>query len=194
MQTFFKAIERLPPREAQAIRAAVPDGEWNDVDRAGPLAWLPVQTNLTTTHAVAETLGPRQTQAFFEALMLSTFETPLLKGFIAAVLRVAGRNPTLYLGWISRAFNMMFKNCGTWSVIESDPAGSATIQVDGLPDECASDTIWLQSVASSLHALYILAECDGSVMFRTVDPRRGLAVYRLRWDPTDDGVSRVDLK
>lgn len=183
MQTFFDMVERLPAEDARAIRSTIGETVWSDVRAAGGLSWLPIQTNLLATHAVATNLDSRRTHEFFRGFMLSSFETPLLSSFINAVTRVAGPNPARYLEWVSKGFNILFKNCGTWRVVERDDAGTATIEVVGLPLAYATDRTWLMTVSSALHALFTVAKCEGAVTIRDSDEDTGRVAFRLRWTP-----------
>jgi hypothetical protein len=183
MQTFLDMIERLPSAEARAIRAEIGDATWSEVRKASALSWLPIRTNLVATHAVAAHLDGKRTHEFFLEFMLSSFQTPLLNGLIKGVLRIAGKSPARYVEWVSKGFNLLFKDCGTWSVVERDEGGFATIEVVGLPNACATDRIWLGTVSSALHALFVIAGCDGAVTFREADESIGRVAFRLRWTP-----------
>jgi hypothetical protein len=180
MQTFLAHVDRLRPLQRDEIYALVGNDAIGSIRSAGPLGWLPVQINLKLTRAVAETLGSRDAHEFFCGLMLKTFDSVLLRGLVQAVLRIAGRDLNAYLGWVSKSFGMMFRQCGDWTVRDQD-TGAATIQVVGLPVELVEDRIWLTSVASSLSALFRLAELEGAAILREVVPPEGRASYRLRW-------------
>ena len=104
MQTFAKHVDALPPSDRNAIRAAVPAGTWEAIESAGLLGWLPLGTNLVCTRAVAEQIGRDRTHRFFRSLLLDTSNTPLLRGLVQSVLRVAVRDPGLYLPWLSKGF------------------------------------------------------------------------------------------
>src|ERR1041384_5238137 len=104
MQTFAKHIERLPDEDRAAIRAAVPEDTWVAIDSAGLLAWLPLEMNLAVTRAVSVRLGPDRAQQFFRELVLAAIDTPLLRGFVQAVLRVAVPDAGQYLPWLARGF------------------------------------------------------------------------------------------
>lgn len=183
MQTFLDMVERLPAEEARAIRTTIGEDVWHEVRQAGALSWLPIRLNLVATHAVATNLDSRRTHEFFRSFMLSSFETPLLNGLISAVTRVAGPNPARYLEWVSKGFNVLFKNCGTWRVVERDDAGFATIEVAGLPPAYSTDRTWLTTVSSALHALFAVAHCEGAVTIRDTHEGEGRVAFRLRWTP-----------
>ncbi len=181
MKTFVEHVERLPESDRTRIAQAVPDAFFQGISEAGAVAWLPFEHNLALTRAVADALGPRRTQEFFHALMLASFETPLLRGLVDAVLRLKGNDLGVILQWVSKGFELMFKHAGAWRVVERE-SGSASLEVVGLPVEAARDRIWLDSVSSSLSSLFSIAEVRGVTTVRDVDIERGKAVFRLRWE------------
>jgi hypothetical protein len=180
MKTFLEAVDRLPPADADAIRQR--QAEWvNAVEKAGIISWLPLEANLALTRAVAHVLGPKRTHEFFERLGFESFQTPLLRGLVRSVVAMVGHDPGRYMEWMQKGFGLIFRDSGTWRVIEREPT-MATLEVRGLPDACFEDDIWLDSVASSLNALFRLAKCDGSVNVRVRDRKRGHAVMRAVWN------------
>jgi hypothetical protein len=94
MQGFMAHIPAVQRRE---VIAAIGPEMASTIGDAGPFAWLPIEVNVEATRAVAETLGPRATDTFFRTLAFRTFELPILKGLVSAVVRLARslhvRNP-----------------------------------------------------------------------------------------------------
>jgi hypothetical protein len=181
MKTFVEHIDLLSAADRERLGSNVPDAIWTDVEEAGNFAWLPIEHNLVITRALAEALGPRRTHDFFVELMLSTYRTPLLKSLVDAVLRLRGNDLGVMLQWVSKGFDLMFKNVGTWRVIEREPT-SACLEVSGLPAVVVNDRVWLDTVCSSMSSLFSLARVTGLAAIRDVDPSRGKAVIRLRWE------------
>lgn len=180
MQTFASHVDALPRADRDVIRASVLAETWQAIESASLLGWLPMTTNLECTRAVAQRLGPEGTHRFFRTLLLDTFNTPLLRGLVQSVLRVAVQDPGLYLPWISKGFELMFRDVGRWTVAERGP-GSAILEVRGLPAECQDDPVWLTSVASALCALLDLTELDGNITVRSADNDAGAVTFRARW-------------
>lgn len=180
MRTFAGAVDRLPEQEKRRVKDAVAEAVWNDIGTAGAFAWLPVETNVILTRAVTEQLGPKRAHEFFYTLMLSTFKTPLLRTLVDAVVRTLGADPGSGLVWVSKGFDIMYKNSGSWHVTERTE-GAATLEVRGLPAFCVNDRIWLQSVASSLCALFTVARLEGVTTIRDVDAAAERVAFRLRW-------------
>jgi hypothetical protein len=181
MKTFVAHLEQLPEMDRKRIAAAVPDSFFHEIDESGMFAWLPFDRNLVLTRAVAGELGPRRTHDFFLSLMLASFQTPLLRGLVEAVLRLKGNDPTVMLQWVSKGFELMFKDAGTWRVVDRE-SRAAALEVLGLPADAVRDRVWLDSVASSLGALFTFADARGVVVVRDVEPERGRVVFRMRWE------------
>jgi hypothetical protein len=180
MQTFAKHIDRLPAEDAAAIRASVPDETWTSIGSAGLLGWLPLETNLAVTRAVATRLGPERTHHFFRELLLAAIETPLLRGFVQGVLRVAAPDAGQYLPWLARGFELMFRNAGKWTVLDRSP-GWALLELGTLPRQIMTDSIWIKSTASSLCGLLDLMNLEGTVVVHEVDAKAGAVTYASRW-------------
>jgi hypothetical protein len=180
MQTFARHVESLPAEDVAAIRAAIPAETWAAIESAGLLAWLPLETNLACTRAVATRLGPERTNRFFRELLMAALDTPLLRGFVQGVLRVAVPDPSQYLPWLARGFELMFRDAGTWNVLERAP-GWALLKLGDLPRESVTDSIWLKSVASSLLGLHEIVEIEGTVVVHEVDLKAHTVTYAARW-------------
>jgi hypothetical protein len=177
MQTFVSHIERLPPAEAAAVTRAIRELVLRQIDAAGPLGWLPLSVNLECTRAVADTLGRERTHLFFRSLLAGTLETPLLRGLVVGVLRVAVKDPALYIPWVSRGFEIMFRDVGKLNVEERRPKALFT-ELSGLPAECVEERFWLESVASACCALSDLVGLQGIVTLDAVDAEARRAVFR----------------
>ena len=180
MQTFAKHVDRLPSDDRHWIRTTVSQDTWVAIDSAGLLGWIPVQTNLDITRAVAARLGAERTQTFFHDLLLATLETPLLRGFVQAVLRVAVQDPGLYLPWVARGYELVFRDTGRWAILERKP-GWALLEIRDLPSECVSDTVWLKSVAASFTGLFDLTNLAGTFVLRDADMKTLSASFAMKW-------------
>lgn len=180
MQVFAAHVGRLPPADRERILGSVPENLWAEIAAASALTWLPFETNLVCTQAVARALGPERTHEFFQTLLLSTFRTPLLQSLVDAVVRKLGADPSTSLFWVARGFDLMFEGCGTWHVA-ARREHIASLQVMGLPFVVASDPVWIQSVASALSALFVVAGLRGEVTIRDTNPGTGTAVFDLSY-------------
>lgn len=178
MQAFAAHVARLPEQDRSQVRSLVQNGVWDKIAGAGSLTWLPLEVNLACTHAVAATLGRDRAHEFFRSLLLSTFKAPPLQGLVGAVVHKLGKDPGASLFWVARGFDLMFEHCGTWRVIDRT-AKQASLQVSGLPFLIASDTVWIQSVASALSALFVIARLEGTATVRNADSNMGRVTFFL---------------
>jgi hypothetical protein len=180
MLTFLEHVDRLPAADRKAILGKIPESLRSAVRAAGLLGWLPIDLNLACTRAVAECLGEQRTHDFFRSLLLDTSDTPLLRGLVQSVLRVAVRDPGLYLPWISKGFELMFRDSGRFTVTDRG-IGTARIEATSLPQECLVDDVWPKSVASALCALQDLTGLEGMCVLERVDAETGTMIVRATW-------------
>lgn len=180
MKVFVEHLTRLPEQDRRSIRSRVPESTWHMVESAGSLGWLPMEVNLECTRAVALHLGPERTHEFFRTLLLGSMQGSLLRGLVNGVLRVAVPDPGLYLPWVTKGFELLFRNVALIRVVDRSPGGALT-EMRELPPECTSDDVWLKTAASSFSALFELVNLEGSVVLQDVDPSAGIARLRSRW-------------
>jgi len=180
MQTFLEVVDRLEAADCAAIRAAIPGAMLQAIHDHTSASWLPIEVNLEVTRIVAERLGPERAHNFFCDLLLAGFETPLLGSFAKGALRLAGTNPGFALKWVPKGFSLVFRNTGEWSTSDIT-ATTGRLAVDGLPTIMASERLWLDSVASSLQALFKLTNKGGEIRVAEVDVSGGRATFRANW-------------
>jgi hypothetical protein len=190
MQVFAGSVGRLPEADRGPIRAAVSSAAWAAIDGGPLLGWLPLDVNLVCTRAVSERLGPERSHELFRKLLVDTARTPLLLGLVHGVLRVAVRDPGLYLPWISKGFTLMFQNAGKFSVLERRP-GEALLELGRLPTECARDALWIRSAGSSLSGVFDIARLDGTVAIDQVNAAAARVIFRVCWSTRVPGNSKA---
>jgi hypothetical protein len=181
MKVFVRRIEELPMADRKAVWSSVPASHRAAVDRSSPLDWLPGDVNVELTHAVSRRLGAERAHAFYEGLLINAFDSTLMNTFVEGVLRMSGRDPGKSLKWMPSGFGLIFRNWGTWTVLDvTERRGE--IEVMGLPAMCMDrDRLWVESARSSLGSIFIRANRKGVVRMTEVDDRRGCARYVLEW-------------
>jgi hypothetical protein len=180
MKAFVDALERVPTVDVERVRSAVPESVWTDIERSGALTWLSFDVNVQCTHAVAEALGTERTHEFFKGLLVATARAPILRSLAESVLRKLGPDPGASLYWVARGFELLFKDCGSWRVLDRRPS-TADLMVSGLPLSVVRDRVWIDSAASSLSGLFPLAGLSGTTAVQEVDSGAGRVVFRLSW-------------
>jgi hypothetical protein len=180
MKSLLEAIARLPPADAERVRARVPAELARDVAAATSIDWLPFETNLAVTRAVHDALGQAAFYRFFRDAMRDAFSGPLLKIVVEAAVRVFRVDAAAFAGWVGKGWGLVFRDCGAWAV-ERAGAGEATLRISGLPAAALVDDVWPRSVAHSLDAFWAVSRATGECAFVTRDEAAGTATYRLSW-------------
>lgn len=180
MKGLLGSIERLQPREAERVRALVPDALAQSVADATGIDWLPLETNLVVTRALHDGLGDARFHRFFRDQLVDSFSGPLLRVIVDAALRVFRVDATSFTSWVGRGWGLVFRDCGAWTVEAAGP-GTARLRIESLPAACVEDEVWLRSVAHSLDAFWVLAGTEGECVYSGREVARGLATYDLRW-------------
>jgi hypothetical protein len=181
MKVFVRRIEELPMADRKAVWSSVPASHRATVARSSPLDWLPGDVNVELTHAVSRRLGAERAHAFYEGLLINAFDSTLMNTFVEGVLRMTGRDPGKVLKWVPSGFGLIFRNWGTWTVLDV-AEGRGEIEVMGLPAICMDrGRIWVESARSSLGSIFIRANRKGVVHLAEVDDGRGCARYVLEW-------------
>ncbi len=182
MKSIVATIERLPPREGDAVRNALGLPTLRTIADASGMDWLPLSVNLEATHAIHAGLGPEGFRALFHDMQLESFRGPLLKYVVDTAIQLFGLDPASWARWIPRGWGLVFRDCGAWRVERAEP-GRARLSVEGLPPACSGDPVWLASVAAALSALIDLARTRGTFELLEVDGAAGRATYEMRWEP-----------
>lgn len=165
-----RALALLPPDTLRAIAAA------------SGLDWLPVAVNLRLTQAIYDGLGAAEADRFFRAHTVASLDGPVLRTLVVTAVRILGLDPASFARWVPRAWHMLFRETGEWSVAGDGPA-SAVLTLARLPLECAEHQVWLRSVSRSLEAVLDLAKVEGAVELAPRGQGASQAVFRLCWTP-----------
>jgi hypothetical protein len=178
MRQFAGHVARLPQTDRARIQQAVPAAFWHDVEASGTFTWLPIEVNLRCTRAVGEQLSHENFMRFFRTLLLDTTRSPLLHGFVESVLRIAVRDPGMYLVWVTKGYQLLFSNAGSWTIRDRAP-GFARLALTDAPTACLADPMWLESLRGGLLSLFDLTHLVGTT--EIVERRSGVVVYESRW-------------
>ncbi len=181
MKSFLELIDRQDAETRQRLRAAMLAAALTAIETSTTVGWLPAQVNLEVTEAVARTLGAQAADRFFRDLLLAGFEGPVLGALVKSVIALSGHNPTVGFNWVPKGFNVIFRDCGHWSTPESGAARSV-VEGAGVPAFLAQSRLWLESVASSLAAVFdVMRVPRGTVVVDRAEPQQGLVRYLARW-------------
>jgi hypothetical protein len=193
-------LERADELVPGAIRPRLGDAELTAIECAGPLAWLPVTTDLALQRALADTLGPERLGELLRSGLRAVWASTPIRGIVQAAVGLLGVHPGTLARLVPNAWMLLYRNCGRWSVEPHPPAPLASsdapgpgreqvlLRLDELPASCTETAAWLEAVATMLHAMLILCDVEGEVELvareaRSGEAPRSSALFRMRWSP-----------
>ena len=183
VQTVLANIDRLPEPTRAAVVSALGHAVATSVEGATGLEWLPVEIDIALTHALHQGLGPSQFERFYRALFIEVFRGPVFRSFTQATRAVFGLDPAGWLRWLPEMWNVVFRNCGQWTVTPAGP-GLATLILSDLPHASVVDDVWPTAVAAALSATLDIAGMQGGIDVVRVDAEQRQASFEMRWrDP-----------
>jgi hypothetical protein len=151
-----------------------------EVDAAARLSWLPVALNVRTVEAMAARFGEQRGIELLAECVYRQFDTPLWKSFVGGAMRLLGTDPGLLGRFLPEALQLVFRDCGRWSV-ENTAETELTVSVRDLPAALVAHGAWLRSLATGMTPLFMLCGCDGSARLAEVDEAARSARYVLVW-------------
>ncbi|WP_052559006.1 hypothetical protein [Enhygromyxa salina] len=189
----FACDEFGPP--AMEIREQLGDTHQTSIECAGPLVWLPIEADIALQRALARVLGAERTRAFVLANLREFMAASILQNIVQTAVGLFGLDPGSFARLLPRAWGMLYRDCGRWSVSRSlDPDRARAREwrevqmcLSRLPQACASEDAWLAAVATVQHALLILCgrahdEGEGEVeLLERVLDEPSQVVFRLAW-------------
>jgi hypothetical protein len=188
-------LERADELVPGAVRPCLGDAELTAIECAGPLAWLPVTTDLAVQRALADALGPERLGELLRSGLRAVWASTPIRGIVQAAVGLLGVHPGTLARLVPNAWMLLYRECGRWSVephaAPSEPAPGreqVLLRLDELPASCTEAPAWLEAVATMLHAMLILCDVEGEVELvareaRSGESPRSSALFRMRWNP-----------
>ena len=167
LKSTLAAADRTPARAA--IRDAMAAPVIDCIAASSGFDWLPVEYDVALVRAIHGALGDAGHDAFSRAVILEAFDGLLLGPIVRLALAVKGRDPDAWIRWVPKAWPLVFRNCGSWTLGAAVP-GEARLTLEGLPPVCFDDPVWTHSVASSVSALLARVGVVGSTRLEARDP------------------------
>jgi hypothetical protein len=183
-------LDRADELVPGAIRPRLGDAELTAIECAGPLAWLPVTTDLALQRALADVLGPERLGELLRSGLRSVWAQTPIRGLVQAAVGLLGVHPGTLARLVPNAWTLLYRDCGRWSVepgAEPEPGREQVLlRLDELPASCTEAPAWLEAVATMLHAMLILCDVEGEVELvareaRSGDSPRSSALFRMCW-------------
>lgn len=190
-------LERADELVPGAIRPCLSDAELTAIACAGPLAWLPVTTDLALQRALADALGPERVGELLRSGLRTVWASTPIRGLVQAAVGLLGVHPGTLARLVPNAWTLLYRECGRWSVEAAPPGPLAEpgagreqvlLRLDELPASCTEVPAWLEAVATMLDAMLILCDVEGEVELVAREARSGelprsSALFRMRWSP-----------
>ncbi|NVB36917.1 hypothetical protein G6O69_03685 [Pseudenhygromyxa sp. WMMC2535] len=175
-----------PP--AAEIRERLGDEHLTHIECAGPMVWLPVETDIALQVALDEVLGGTRAREFALASLREVWAGSLLQPLLITAVGLFGLHPGSFAKLMPAAWGLLYRECGRWEVGETmrvagDAAGRRGVELHlrELPADCVAAQPWLGAVETVLHALLILCDVEGEVELREREPLSGTASFYLSW-------------
>lgn len=190
LRALLSACDEFGPPAAE-IRARLGDVHQTRIECAGPLAWLPIETDLTLQSALDEVLGAERTREFLLANLRELMAASLVQSLVTTAVGWFALDPGSFARLLPPTWSLLYRTTGRWRVVRRElaPLGRSAawrevdLQLVDLPTPCANNEAWLAAVATVHHALLILCGREGEVELverRVAAPAE--VVFRLAWD------------
>lgn len=186
LRALLSACDEFGPPAAE-LREHLGDTHQTRIECAGPLAWLPIETDLALQQALDAVLGAERTREFLLANLREFMATAIVQNIVATAVGLFGLNPGSFARLLPPAWGLLYRDAGRWSVNRSEISPGrewqeVELRLIGLPSACASEDAWLTAVATVHHALLILCGRIGEVeLLERVLEEPTQVVFRLAW-------------
>ena len=182
LRALLSACDQFGPPAAE-IRERLGDVHQTRIECAGPLAWLPIETDLALQAALDAVLGAERTREFLLANLREFMAASIIQNLVATAVGLFGLDPGSFARLLPPAWGLLYRSTGRWKVVRQEGDWrEVELRLEELPLSCAETDAWLTAVATVHHALLILCGREGDVELRERkldDPSE--VVFRLAW-------------
>ncbi|HVH99487.1 MAG TPA: hypothetical protein VM869_12280 [Enhygromyxa sp.] len=192
LRALLSACDEFGPPAAE-IRERLGDVHQTRIECSGPLAWLPIETDLALQRSLDAVLGVERTREFLLANLRELLAASLVQNLVATAVGLFGLDPGSFARMLPHAWGLLYRDAGRWSVVRRELMPLASSQRDRywrevelrlgeLPSACAGEEAWLTAVATVHHALLVLCGREGEVELceRKLEAPAEV-VFRLAW-------------
>ncbi len=172
-------LERLGPLVLQEIRGQLDLRVVQSIERAGRIAWLPLQHDLDLAAAVDKVVGRNERVEWARTSMLRSLRTPLLEPLWRAAFRVFGMSPGALFRAVPPGWGAVYRNVG--SVEHVSRPCAAKLIISQLPEVLLADLGYLEGMCGTFTALLEIAGVPGTVEVAHIDARQRTIEYSARW-------------
>ncbi len=172
-------LERLGPLVVEEVRSQLDVRVVESIERAGRIAWLPLQHDLELAAAVESVIGRSERVQWARTSMLRSLRTPLLEPLWRAAFRVFGMSPGALFRAVPSGWAAVYRNVGSVEHI-SRPCAAKLI-ISQLPEVLMADLGYLEGMCGTFIALLEIATVPGIVEVANIDARQRAIEYAVRW-------------
>lgn len=162
-------MERRHPGSKQRALDLFAPAAREAITRDARVGWLPIEYDHYVVDGMVEVLGLDGARDCWRASVSDIVKKPLLKSFVAGMLRVIGKNRAGIIGWIPRAWPMVYRDFCT----VRSPDGR-TLAFHNLSPQVLAYPNYFHSWKAIFEGVLDLVELQGAVGFE-VDAERQLA-------------------
>jgi hypothetical protein len=182
-RTMLAQLDRLFPETGERVRAALPEETLALVRESLSLTWIPAETHHQIADAVYSALGERDYRALWRKVFLDMVQTPLLKPFFEATIRLFGATPAGLARWTAKGYTLATRGLGTLQLAADDPvARRVEIEHIGYPPALAVSGAHVAGTAGSFEGYLDVTRKTGSVTVLENTPARGYARFEIAWN------------
>lgn len=176
----LKQVEARTPNEYPAFLESLGAATRTAIERALPLAWVPVDIDVEVTEAVARRFGLAEASSLVAARQREELGSPLFNTFLKTVMRIWGATPTLIVKQLPTGWKQLYSDCGTVTPLNSKP-GESRMVLSGLPPVCTAARAWMASIPTAFQAVCDTVGIKSTVEGEFDEAARGIVSVVFRW-------------
>jgi hypothetical protein len=116
MLAFTEVFE--PGLQARVV-ARIPREAMEAMEASARTSWLDLELDHFLVDGICEELGPERAIRCWRDSMKHMIDKPLLQSFVSGMIRLFGRDPARVVALIPKGWPLVFRDCGTLTVLSS---------------------------------------------------------------------------
>lgn len=180
-QLLLRSVERLPAEELRTVREMMGPAALSQVDDALPVAWHPMSLHMRLSDAVRDVVGPERNVRVWTETMATTFQRPLLRGFVSMSTSLFGVSPLSVLRQADRIYLQLTRDLGALRFDARPGKDAGEITLRGFPAKRYRFICFVEGLMGCIDACFPLADAEGRITVLDVDEARGDVQYGMTW-------------
>jgi hypothetical protein len=179
-QSLLAAIRRLPKRDVDAVFARTAEGTLSTIEGTLALGWVPMAVHMDLSDALRDTLGPERSLELWRTTMTTSFERPLLRGFVRMTTNLLGVTPMSLFRRGESIYEHVTRDVGKMRFEPTGPT-SGVAELQGFPASRFNFACYVEGTQGCLLACFDICRAIGTATVTRLDDVRGEAVFALEW-------------